>query len=189
MLDESPRVRFPVRTAFRFGAPRIPSPWSIKGETSNHEERQTMDDKMLTEMTAFVKERDLCVLATVSGGNPHCSLMAYVTDEECREVYMATRRDTAKYRNMRKNPSVSLLIDNREVQRESAISGARALTVSGTFQPIQDEEKRFRVRAGLLARHPYLEAFLEDPEAEVFGVKVSAFLLLDGLTEAHFVPV
>ncbi len=148
-----------------------------------------MNKEVLSEIKALVKEKDLCVLATVSAGNPHCSLMAYVTDEECREVYMATRRDTAKYRNMRKHPSVSLLIDNREVQRESAISGARALTVSGAFQPIQDEEKRSRVRAGLLARHPYLEAFLEDPEAEVFGVKVSAFLLLDGLTEAHFVPV
>ena len=38
---------------------------------------------MLKEMQAFAKEKNICVLATVHGKKPYCSLMAYVTDENC----------------------------------------------------------------------------------------------------------
>ena len=42
--------------------------------------------KMLERMKALAKEKDICVLATASGSNPYCSLMAYVTDDACREI-------------------------------------------------------------------------------------------------------
>jgi nitroimidazol reductase NimA-like FMN-containing flavoprotein (pyridoxamine 5'-phosphate oxidase superfamily) len=54
----------------------------------------------------LMKAGRACVLATVSGKEPHCSLMSYATDDDCREIYMATRRDTKKYRNLAANPSV-----------------------------------------------------------------------------------
>ena len=69
---------------------------------------------MLSTMKNLAKEKDMCVLATASGGAPHCSLMAYVTDEDCSEIYMATQRNTQKYKNVLENPFVSLLIDTRE---------------------------------------------------------------------------
>jgi len=74
---------------------------------------------MLEEMKALAKQKDICVLATVSDGNPHCSLMAYATDDDCREIYMITQKGTKKYKNLIKNPSVSLLIDTREEQAAS----------------------------------------------------------------------
>lgn len=60
---------------------------------------------MLERMKQLVREKDICVLATVSGSKPHCSLMAYVTDEDCREIYMVSRRQTGKYRNLKKSGS------------------------------------------------------------------------------------
>ena len=42
---------------------------------------------MIEKMKALAKQRDMCVLATVADGIPHRSLMAYVTDEDCREIY------------------------------------------------------------------------------------------------------
>ena len=68
----------------------------------------------LERMKAMVRDHDICVLATVAEGEPHCSLMAYVPDESCREIYMVTHRKTKKYRNLRANPAISLLIDTRE---------------------------------------------------------------------------
>lgn len=141
---------------------------------------------MLEQMKALAKEKDTCVLATVSGATPHCSLMAYVTDDDCREIYMATLKRTTKYANLKENPFVSLLIDTREEHSGSHRREAKALTVSGVFQPIGNEEKKNIVRAMLLERHPHLKAFLERPDAEVFGIKIESFLLLDGLTNAHF---
>ena len=140
---------------------------------------------MLEKMKGLIREKDICVLSTVSeNGSPHCSLMAYVADEACREIYMATRRSTLKYRNLLKNPAASLLIDSREVTpREKA----QALTVSGVFQTVDDGHKRNRVQAELLKRHPHLKDFIRNPDIALICIKVQSLLLLDGLTESHFI--
>jgi hypothetical protein len=38
----------------------------------------------------------------------------------------------------------------------------------------------------LLERHPHLKAFFERPDAEVFSIRIASFLLMDGVTNAHF---
>jgi nitroimidazol reductase NimA-like FMN-containing flavoprotein (pyridoxamine 5'-phosphate oxidase superfamily) len=141
---------------------------------------------MLERMKALVREKDICVLATVSGDKPHCSLMAYAADDDCREIYMVTHRETNKYKNLKENPAVSLLIDTREERSSTPGFKARALTVSGVFQEIDREDKREGVRARLLERHPNLGAFLDNPDAEMLCIQVKSFLLLDGLTNAHY---
>ena len=139
---------------------------------------------MLEEMKRLVSERGICVLATVSEGKPHCSLMAYVSDAECREIYMVTHRDTKKYRNLVNNPLVSLLIDTREGPTRD--SETVALTVDGLCRPIKAEAKKASVAAMLLDRHPHLKVFLDQPHAALLSIEITSFLLLDGLTEAHY---
>ena len=141
---------------------------------------------MLAEMKDLAKQKDTCVLATVAGQKPYCSLMAYVTDETCEEIYMVTHTNSTKYQNMLKNPAVSLLIDSREI---SPRSRAKALTVEGVFSKIENTQKRSQVAAKLLRAHPHLHAFMRHPEADVFCVKIRSFLLLDGLQQAHFKTV
>jgi nitroimidazol reductase NimA-like FMN-containing flavoprotein (pyridoxamine 5'-phosphate oxidase superfamily) len=137
---------------------------------------------MLDQMKALARSKTVCVLATIAGSKPYCSLMAYATDEECREVYMATRRDTNKFRNLTENTSVSLLIDTRETLPRSQ---AQALTVEGVCAPIVDPARKDRARARLLEKNPHLEEFLAHPECVLLRVEIKAFLLLKGLTEAH----
>ena len=141
---------------------------------------------MLEEMKALAKQKDICVLATVSDGNPHCSLMAYATDDDCREIYMITQKGTKKYKNLIKNPSVSLLIDTREEQVDSHPLQAKALTIAGLFQEIDDEYKKRLARARLLERHPYLAGFIDQTDTELICIKAISFLVLNGLKEAHF---
>jgi nitroimidazol reductase NimA-like FMN-containing flavoprotein (pyridoxamine 5'-phosphate oxidase superfamily) len=40
---------------------------------------------MLEAIKTLIQSRDVCELSTVSGGEPHCSLMSYVTDVTCKE--------------------------------------------------------------------------------------------------------
>ena len=148
-----------------------------------------MANEVLERMKSLVRSHDTCVLATVSEGRPHCSLMAYATDETCAEIYMVTHRTTGKYRNLTSNPHVSLLIDTREEHPGERRLEAQALTVEGAFRPIQDEEKRVFAEARLTASHPYLKDFMRNGDAEIFSVKVVSFLLLDGLSDAHFEAV
>ena len=137
---------------------------------------------MLAEMKQLAMEKTICVLATIAGNKPYCSLMAYATNEHCTEIYMATHRSTQKFRNLTTNPAVSLMIDTRE---ETPRSQARALSVEGTCALIEDDSQKKLARARLLSIHPHLKDFLSHTDNEILCVKIHSFLLLKGLTEAH----
>ena len=141
---------------------------------------------MLEEMKALVRKKNICVLATVSGDKPYCSLMAYITDITCEEIYMVTHKNTTKFNNLQKNPSVSLLIDSRETQPRSK---AQALTIDGVFIPLTDEDKKQNIRNRMLESFPHMKDFIHHPESELIRIKINSFLLLDGLTESHFMSL
>jgi nitroimidazol reductase NimA-like FMN-containing flavoprotein (pyridoxamine 5'-phosphate oxidase superfamily) len=144
---------------------------------------------MLDTIKALVKAKDTCVLATVSDNRPHCSLMAYITDDECREIHMVTHRRTKKFRNLAENPIVSLLIDTREEDTGPRRPNAKALTVNGVFKTIQQPDARKLILARLVEKHPHLKGFAEDPDAELICIEIESFLLLEGLTRSHFEAV
>ncbi len=144
---------------------------------------------MLKKMKKLVKDKDVCVLATVMDNVPHCSLMSYVPDRDCREIYMMTRKGTKKFRNLATNRKVSLLIDTREEDCGADRARIRALTVSGVFKTIGDKAKKKLVRQKLLKKHPQLKPFAEDPDTEIFAVKVKTFQLLDGVKDSYFEKV
>ena len=141
---------------------------------------------MLQEMKALVREKNTCVLATISGSKPYCSLMAYVTNKPCTEIYMVTHRQTQKYQNLIANPAVSLMIDSRDTLPRTA---ARAMTVEGVFQKIKDPARTDKVRRKLLSTHPHLNEFMGHADAVVFQIKIKSFLLLNGLSRAAFEEV
>jgi nitroimidazol reductase NimA-like FMN-containing flavoprotein (pyridoxamine 5'-phosphate oxidase superfamily) len=134
-------------------------------------------------MKALAREKDICVLATIRGSRPHCSLMAYVANKDCTEIYMATHSQTKKYQNLSVNPAASLLIDTRDMSPRPEV---QAMTVDGVFHKIKDPDKEKEVRRKLLSAHPHLKDFMGQPEAVVIRIKIKSFLLLDGLTLAFF---
>jgi general stress protein 26 len=141
------------------------------------------ENNMLKQMQALAKERNMCVLATIASAKPYCSLMAYVADESCEEIYMVTHRKTQKYQNLLENPAVSLLIDTRE---KTPRTRTQALTVEGIFHKIDNQTKKNKIRNTLLENHPHLKGFIDHPDAEIICIKIKAFLLLNGLTDAHY---
>ncbi|MEW6335443.1 MAG: pyridoxamine 5'-phosphate oxidase family protein [Thermodesulfobacteriota bacterium] len=141
---------------------------------------------------ALIESRDVCVLSTVSGTEPHCSLMSYVTDETCVVFYMITLTETKKYRNLEGNSAVSLLIDTREERAAADGHGhkkIRALTVSGVFQKLEDPSKERMILRQLLMKHPHLSEFAESGKAKIFAVRAKTFQLLDGVSRSFFEKV
>lgn len=141
---------------------------------------------MLEKMKNFVRKKNICVLSTASGNKPYCSLMAYIADATCEEIYMVTLKNTTKFNNLQKNPWVSLLIDSRETQPRS---NAQALTIDGVFIALLDENKKQKIRDRMLKSFPHMKDFIHHPESEVVRIKINSFLLLEGLTESHFVSL
>ena len=142
--------------------------------------------KMLEKMKDIVKGNDLCVLATVSEGKPHCSLMSYISDEESQEIYLISQKQTKKQFNLMENPTVSLLIDTREEEKGQRRIYIKALTINGEFQTINDPGKKDLLRSKFLKRHPHLTDFLNDSGAELFSIKIKSFQLLNGVKDAFF---
>lgn len=140
---------------------------------------------MLERMKALVRNKDMCVLATSANNKPHCSLMAYVTNEQCDEIYMVTDKLTKKYSNLKENPAACLLIDTRDEDAGPGRLHGKALTVTGCFQEV-DKEKKNVVQKELLRKHPHLSELIFLPDATVFSLKVESFLLLDGVTKSYF---
>lgn len=140
---------------------------------------------MLPKMKKLLKEKDTCVLATVSDNQPHCSLMAYVADEDGRAIYMATLKGTKKFKNLTQNPAVSLLIDTREDDTGPQRSRARAMTVNGIFQRME-KEMQAPLQVRILERHPHLRELFARGEAEIFAVRIESFQLLEGPNDSHF---
>jgi len=137
-------------------------------------------------MMKVLKGEDMCVLATVAGGVPHCSLMAYITDEKCRKVYMVTHRNTKKYANLLANPAVCLLIDTRRSGTRSLRENVQALTVSGTFELVQDEGLVAGLKSRFVEAHPHLREFAQDPDAQIFAIKLRELQLLRDATDASY---
>ena len=144
---------------------------------------------MRKDIQELIQANKICVLATVSEGEPHCSLMSYATDDDCYEIYMATHKKTKKYRNLATNPSVSLLVDSRQNAGTSPSAQTKALTISGTFQRNIDEKKMATARARLFEKHAELKNIFNDLDTEIIVVQIKAVQLLDGITDAYFEEV
>jgi nitroimidazol reductase NimA-like FMN-containing flavoprotein (pyridoxamine 5'-phosphate oxidase superfamily) len=143
----------------------------------------------LDKMKDLLRAGDMCVLATCVEDKPHCSLMAYVTDELVTEVYMVTLKRTRKYQNFLRNPYVSLLVDTRYEQPPRARKEVQALTASGTFHPLAEAGERQRIVQEMAAKHPHLETLLAHEDVEPFAIRIDSFLLLDGALDAHFLEI
>ena len=141
---------------------------------------------MLEKMTAMVLENDICVLATAGGNRPYCSLMAYCADADGTKIYMTTPRNSKKYENLTTNPAVSLLIDTRGGKDRAK---TRALTVTGTCREVSEPAEHDAAKRRLLSAHPHIATFLNDPDAALLCVQVESFLLLDGVSDAHFLEI
>lgn len=150
-------------------------------EKTKRKEVQGMTDNirnLLNSVEGLIRNHGTCVLATAGDSEPHCSLMSYVPDPECRRVYMVTLSNTKKFENLIDNVNVSILFDNRTDGPEHVM----ALTAAGTFERLSPEESS-SVRKLLLDRHPQLNELLSDAHAEIFSIRFRSFQLLSGITE------
>ena len=133
----------------------------------------------------FMRAGRHCVLATRGeDGAPWTSLMAYAADERSGVFVLATLEGTRKAANLRAEPRVSLLIDDRDARQGASPGELHALTVAGRAEIVEDPAGREALAAMLLARHPDMAPFLARPEARMVRVLAGECQLLSGLTSA-----
>ncbi len=124
-------------------------------------------EKILDEMKSLLMDNSMCVLATSSDNRPHCSLMAYITDDQAKNIYMATLNTSRKYKNIEQNPHVSLLVDSRVFGKSDSGAGTiKALTVTGICSVVRENPERELILARMKRRIPRIREIAVHPNVE-----------------------
>jgi nitroimidazol reductase NimA-like FMN-containing flavoprotein (pyridoxamine 5'-phosphate oxidase superfamily) len=157
------------------------------GWNSGQKENESMNDAAFKEMKEMLLSADLLVLATTSPRGPHCSLMACAAEENGLSVLLVTPRDTAKYENMQSNPSVCLLVDDRQQNPEKR-SALRALTVNGSCEFLSGEEEE-AAKTAVVERNPHLADFATRPDVAALRIRPKSLQLLKGPSDSYYVTL
>ena len=112
------------------------------------------------------------VLATTGRTGTLVSLVAILLTKDRRGIVFATPTSTAKYRNMKKDSKVSLLIDTRENNRRDYLK-AEAMTIFGRAKEIKEGPRWAELATLLASKHKELEAFIAAPTTALMLVTIS----------------
>ena len=113
------------------------------------------------------------VLATVSGGQPYTSLVAFAMTPDMKNAVFATPRDTAKYKNILRNKRVALLIDTR-ANTDAAYMKSEAVTIVGSATPVRRGRRREEFASLLIRKHPALRGFVGARTTSIVLVEAAA---------------
>ena len=140
-------------------------------------------EKLKQEIGELITSQKLAVLSTVSAEEfPYASLIAFAVNQDLQTVVLATSKATRKFANIKYNPRVSLLVDNRS-NKEQDFHEAKAVTVMGIAEEIAHGGNKSELASVYLKKHPYLEAFLSSPTTALIQVSVLRYYLVSRFQE------
>ena len=111
------------------------------------------------------------VLASDSDGQPYTSLIAHALSISNYSLIFATPKDSQKFRNIIKNPRVSLLLDNR-MNTDEDYMAAESITIQGIARPVEKGNHWIELSEILSKKHPYLKDFIKAPSTALIEVDI-----------------
>lgn len=133
-------------------------------------------EKMLEHLKEFFESQPLAVLATQSEIAPYVSLVAFASNEKLTYLLFSTTKATRKFSNLKTNPAVSLLIDNRKNKIED-FRDAMAVTAIGRAEIVENFERDIMEKI-YLVKHPHLVDFLHSPTTAFFKVHIEKYIVV-----------
>ena len=131
-----------------------------------------------TEETTLLKSiltsQYFAVLNSLSESLPYSNLVSFAATDDLKSLVFITDRNTRKYRNIRQNKNISLLIDNRANQ-PSDLERAIAITVIGTTQEVLINNSSLQTI--FLHRHPHLKKFIDQLNTALMLVTVREYII------------
>lgn len=134
-----------------------------------------MKDDIKKEAISYLSRHLYANLATISAENqqqPHASTIAYFNDG--LELYFVTSLQTEKFRNIAKNPRVSLTVDEDEADW-SRITG---LQIEGEAE-VLTTEKIADIVPQFLGKFPYAKTLPPNPESRFIRIMPKKIWLIN----------
>ena len=129
--------------------------------------RERLEELCGSEMSA--------VLATDGGGQPYTSLVSFALSPDRKGLIFATPKATSKYKNIAKNPRVSVLIDNRSRAKGDIMLG-EAITILGLARPVRRGKRWRELAAVLVSKNPALHEFITAPTTALIYIEAAKYI-------------
>ena len=123
----------------------------------------------------FISQK-LAVLGTHQEGQPYGSLVAFAATSDLRNLVFATTRATRKFANLRSDPRVSMVLDNRS-NRVADFRKAVAATALGRAREVRGKERE-NLAEMYLAKHPHLKEFVGSPTCALVKMRVEVYYVV-----------
>jgi|TARA_B110000908_G_C10034644_1_gene349009 nitroimidazol reductase NimA-like FMN-containing flavoprotein (pyridoxamine 5'-phosphate oxidase superfamily) len=137
-------------------------------------------EHMKNTVAALLNQQVQCVLATHGDEELALHLMAYAISTELDQIYFASLANTQKVANMRTNPNVTCLWDNRTGHSDDHTAG---LAMSGFGQAHElTGEPALTAQRLLLQRNTTLKPLLLEPALVLFALHIDRYQWVEGYT-------
>ena len=133
----------------------------------------------------IIKSCGFAVLATENNGQPHVSLIAITPLGNCRHLVFATYRNSLKYRNIKDNNKVAVLIENEDAN-EKDLKERIVLTIIGYTEEISITGNEEACRAHL-KRHPGMESFMLSSDCTLIKVIAQSYQVVKGIDDIRWI--
>ena len=153
-------------------------------ENEHRSDKSSSNDSIERRVNELLLSQDFAVLCTRNDTVPYGSLVAFVVNNDMRNILFATLSYTRKYQLLKQCDQVAMLIDDRD-KHNNRISQISALTVNGVAKKIQDSNKIADAKSKLLAKHNYLDELVSSDSCVFFLVDITRCLYVTHLQEVY----
>jgi len=119
----------------------------------------------------------VAVLASHRDGQPYCSLVAFARSADTKSLLFATSLSTRKFANLLADPRAAMMIDDRE-RLDRSLTSVTGVTAMGRIEELPTRATS-RLFKRYLAKHPYLEGFVNSPNCALLRIKVDKYVMVD----------
>jgi len=130
------------------------------------------------EITRLLARHRFGVLATYGGEYPYTSLISLAFPDDFRYLIFPTLRETRKYENLCHEKRVSVLLDNRSLEKSP--EKLYALTILGSASET-DQAMHAVFKEYFLQRHSHLAEFLALPQTALIQIILKKVILVEEL--------
>ncbi len=133
-----------------------------------------------SQIQAIADTTHFAVLATEKDGFPYTNIIGYYLEDDLKSLYFFTSKNTRKFKNIQKNSSVSILMDNREIYADKTYL-ITAITILGKASIVDRDNKHIRQR--YLDRYMELGSFTESDFNSLVKIDISRYIVVNRFQE------
>ncbi len=118
------------------------------------------------------------VLTTVNdAGEPHCSIVAFVSADDMGSLVFVTPQNTRKYRYALERPRVALFIDDRR-DRTDELMQVTGIEARGSVELLAPESCGL-YRELYIAKYPAMREFVDAPGSAIMRIAAERYDVVD----------